>query len=464
MHTRQDASAPEGTLRQALAWVIHERIFDNLIPHGNTKWLPADLVALAVLWVWSDQATLTAAFAQAQRWASALFGRVAAHSYQGLTGALLTWTGQLLPLLWQRCQHCLEECGPKHWRVGRWLALAVDGSRISTPRTRANEQAFCAPRYGHSRTAKYRKKKRKGRRRKRAAEPVKPQIWTTLLWHMGLRLPWSWKNGPSYANERDHFRQLLAEQKFPADTLFCADAGFVGYDLWKAIQDAGHSFLIRVGANVTLLRGLGYVREHEGLVYCWPEKAAKKHQPPLILRLWSIQVGRCAMSLLTNVRDEAQLSAEQARELYRLRWGIELQFRTLKQTFGRRKLRSKTPDRAFVELDWSWFGVTLIQLFAVKERIAAGEAPEQSSLALAIRIVRALFEGWLPGREVGWDLRLRLRAARTDAYQRKGSKKARYRPAYKDKPSAGAPKIVTAQRKHHDLLEKFLAQTAGENP
>jgi Transposase DDE domain len=464
MHTRHDANAPDGTLRQALTWVIKDRIFDNLTRHGNTKLLPADLVILAVLWVWSDQPTLTAAFAQAQHWTTRLGVRLAIHSYQGLSAALATWTGQLLLVLWQRCQHCLEECGQKHWRVGRWLALAVDGSRVSTPRTRDNEQAFCAPRYGHSRTAKYRKKKRKGRRRKRAAEPVKPQIWTTLLWHMGLRLPWSWKNGPSYANERDHFRQLLAEQKFPADTLFCADAGFVGYDLWKAIQDAGHSFLIRVGGNVTLLRGLGYVREHDGLVYCWPEKAAKKRQPPLVLRLWSIQVGRCAMSLLTNVRDEADLSAEQARELYRLRWGIELQFRSLKQTFGRRKLRSKTAERALVELDWSWLGVTLIQLFAVKERLAAGELPERSSLALALRLVRALFAEWSPGQEVGWDLSVRLRGARTDAYQRQGSKKARYRPKYKDKPAAGTPKILTAQRKHHDLLEKFLALTAGENP
>ncbi len=162
MHTRQDASAPEGTLRQALAWVINERIFDNLVLHGNTKWLPVDLVVLALFWVWSDQPTLTAAFTQAQRWAAALFTRVAIHSYQGLTGALVTWTSQLLPLLWQRCQHCLEQCGQKHWRR---RPLAGPGRRRAPASARhahaPNEQAFCAPAsYGHSRTAKYRKKKR----------------------------------------------------------------------------------------------------------------------------------------------------------------------------------------------------------------------------------------------------------------------------------------------------------------
>ncbi len=122
-----------------------------------------------------------------------------------------------------------------------------------------NEQAFCAPpAHGHSRTAKYRKKKRKrassqacrrGRSSRRSGRPC---------CGMGLRLPWSWKNGPSYSNERDHFRQLLAEQQFPARArCFVPMRASSATTLWKAIQDAGHSFLIRVGANVTLLREVG---------------------------------------------------------------------------------------------------------------------------------------------------------------------------------------------------------------
>lgn len=461
-----DGAVVHGTmLRQALAWVVDAGIFHHLPVHGNTKWRPADLVVLAVLWVWSDGATLTAAFAEAARWAATLFGSAALQSYQGLTGALVTWTAQLLPLLWERLHRRMEECGHGHWRVGRWLALAVDGSRVSTPRTVSNEKAFCAPRYGTGKTAKYRPKKRPGRRRRhRKPEPVKPQIWTTLLWHMGLRLPWSWANGPSTSSERDHFRALLREQTFPADTLFCADAGFTGYDLWKAIRAAGHSFLIRVGANVTLLRQLGYVQERHGVVYFWPDKAAKKQSPPLVLRLLHFRAGRCRMSVVTNVLDEQHLSVEQARELYQLRWGIELQFRTLKQTFGRRKLRSKTPERALVELDWSLLGLTMVQLFAVKERLALGEPPQHSSVALALRILREMLDRRLEPPAPGEDLRARLREATTDHYQRKRSKRARYRPAYKDKPSAGNPKIIKAQRKHKRFLQQYLEQAAGRNP
>ena len=162
---------------------------------------------------------------------------------------------------------------------------------------------------------------------------------------MGLQMPWSWKTGPSYAAEREHFREMLQEQKFPKHTLFCADAGFVGYELWKALSDRGHAFLIRVGANVTLLRHVGYIRERAGIVCYWPDAAARQGQPPLLLRHLHLRIGQRRMHLVTNVLDEKALTDAEAIRLYQLRWGIELQFRTMKQTFGRRKLRSRTPAR-----------------------------------------------------------------------------------------------------------------------
>lgn len=353
----------------------------------------------------------------------------------------------------------MQEHGGEHWRVGRWLALAVDGSRVSVPRTKDNEKAFCAPNFGNSRTAQCRRKKKaKGKRMRRKAkpaQPIKPQIWVTLLWHMGLQMPWSWKTGPSYAVEREHFQQMLREQPFPNDTLFCADAGFTGYELWKAISDRGHAFLIRVGANVKLLRNLGYVREQAGIVYCWPDAVARKRQPPLVLRLLTLRVGRRLMYLLTNVLDETALSAAEAVRLYQLRWGIELQFRTIKQTFGRRKLRSRTPARAYVELDWSLLGLWLIQLFAVKEQVEIGAVPDQCSVALAIQVVRETFRRWWESPEAAFATK--LQAATKDAHTRHGSKKARYCPNYKDRPAAGRPKIRAATPWHKARIKQCPA-------
>ena len=154
---------------------------------------------------------------------------------------------------------------------------------------------------------------------------------------------------------------------------------------------------------------------------------------------------------------------EQVKEVYRRRWGIELQFRTLKQTFGRRKLRSRTPDRAYAELDWSLLGLWLIQLFAVKERIKLGEPPTNSSAAMAIRIIRELFERRHETSPAEANLNARLGQAAVDQYERKRLKRGRYRPNYKDKPAAGTPKIIEAQPKHQRELEKYRAFEAGQN-
>lgn len=452
------------TLRTAVSWVADARIFDHLQRHGNTRWRTVDLIMLSVVWVWSDKTTLTAAFREAQHWSTKVLGRAAVGTYQGLLGALVTWTGTFLPLIWCRLQDLMREHGQAHWRVGRWMALAVDGSRVSVPRTKGNERAFCAPNYGKGQTAKYRKKKTQGKRvRKKAKEkmrPVKPQIWTTLMWHMGMQMPWSWRSGPSNSSERHHFTQMLREQEFPENTLFCADAGFVGYDLWKGILDQGHNFLIRVGANVKLLRKLGYARERDGIVYCWPDRAARQKQPPLALRLLHFKLGKCHVYLVTNVLHQNLLSDKQAIQLYQLRWGVELQFRAIKQTFGRRKLRSKTPERALVELDWSLLGLWMVQLFAVKEQIEIGEVPEHCSVSLAIEVVRRTIQRWSEHPLPQEALRVQLQAATKDTYQRRGSKKARYRPDFKDKPSAGKPKILTATREHRLRLALYLNTVA----
>lgn len=448
------------TLRAAVAWAVDQQIFAELKVHGNTGWRIADLILLAVIWVWSNDATLTGAFVEAHRWSMDVLGRVAVESYQGFIKALVTWTASWLPLLQDHLHRHMEEQGGEHWRIGRWVALAVDGSRVSVPRTKDNEKAFCAPNFGNSRQAQSRRSK-KGKRVRRKAkdpQPVKPQIWVTLLWHMGLQMPWSWKTGPSYAAERDHFREMLHEQKFPKDTLFCCDAGFTGYDLWKAITDGGHAFLIRVGGNVTLLRKLGYVRERAGIVYCWPNAVASKGQPPLVLRHLQLRVGRRVMHMVTNVLDEQALTDAEAVRLYQLRWGIELQFRTVKQTFGRRKLRSRTPGRAYVELDWSLVGLWLIQLFAVKEQVDIGEIPEHCSVALAIQVIREAVRRWWDRPEDG--LAAKLQGATKEKYTQHSSKKARYSPNYKDKPAAGKPVIRNATPWHKARLNKCSAYAA----
>jgi len=460
------AATQSDLLRRSIDWVLNEKMFADLPRHGNTKWTPKFLVALAVLSAWSEGHRLTDAFDKAKQLSQNLFGQVAIQTFQGIMRALVTWTAQLLPLVWLRLQTLMQQVGGKHYRIGLWLPLAVDGSRFTTPRTKSNEQAFSAKSFGKGKKAKSRRKwKNKKRRTKKLGEAVKPQIWLTLVWHMGLKLPWCWKTGPSTSSERHHLMELLQTQEFPAlsmvctqNTLFCCDAGFVGYELWKSMLDAGHSFLIRVGANVHLLKNLGHARSGKGIVCFWPNAAARRCQAPIVLRLIEISSEQGTMYLVTNVLSQRKLSTAALGRLYPLRWGVELQFRAVKQTFGRSKLRSRNSEHALAELDWSLVALTMVQLFAVREQIKLEQPPEQTSVSEALRTIRWAMDNWNQPARGKDKLTSRLQTAQKDSYQRFSSKASRYRPGVKNKPSATKPIIKQAtQKQKQDYRELQIA-------
>ena len=449
-------------LRRALNWILKEGMFANITLHGNVTWTAVALVRLAIFWVWSSETSLGDAAKEAIVHVIRIFGSAAVGSYQGLTGALKKYTGHLLPVLWSRLQDLMHECDKTTWRVGLWLVLAVDGSRVGVPRTWKNEQRFCKQSKKRRKRNKKRgrhanNKKRTGKARRKShydPQSVGPQMWLTLLWHIGQRMPWCWNVGPSYSSEREHLLQMLSTQTFPENTLFCGDAGFVGYDFWKTIHDKDHHFLVRVGGNVRLLQKLGYVRERDGIVYCWPDAAMKKKQLPLVLRLFNFQTSRGEMYLVTNVLEEENLTVAQASEIYHRRWGVELQFRAFKQTYQRTKLRSRTPDCAEVELQWSLVGLWIVQLLAFKEQTSAGEPREQTSSATVLRIVRSIIrdESTVPPR--GQSLPRQLACAVTDNFERHSKKKSRNYPRRKEEPSAGPPQIRLATKNHKEKLRQ----------
>ncbi len=454
-------------LRRALDWIVVSGIFTAMRLHGNVKWKPVGLVCLAIFWVWSAETGLVEAAKDGIATVATLYGSdaVTVRSYQALTGALVRYTPQLLSPLWARLQSLMRETGQNAWEVGKWLVLAVDGSRVGVPRTLRNEERFNKPR--KSRRKKKSRTKKRGRhaQRKRPKrskkshydpQPVAPQMWMTLVWHIGMRLPWCWELGPSYSSERAHLLTLLDNQRFPANTLFCADAGFVGYDFWRTILAHDHSFLIRVGSNVRLLRQLGTVRRKGDIVYCWPDEAMKKQQGPLVLRLLCFHDARGEVYLVTNVLDDKELSFMEASLIYRRRWGIEVQIRSLKQTFGRSKLRARTPDIAAVELHWSLLGLTMLQLLAIKEQTRAGEPAKKTSIAAVLRIIRSMMAARSERRPASASLGMRLQDATTDSYQRHSKKQSRNYPRRKEEPCTGAPIILTATPDQRQRARKFL--------
>lgn len=458
-------------MANALAWIVNDKMFADVQLHGNVKWTVLHLVRVAVLWVWSSKRCLVDSADDAIGKSKELFCSAGIKSYQVLTNALVKYTAQILSQLLKRMHQLMEKVDSSKFRIGLWMVLAVDGSRLNVPRTRANEQRFTKPTTNRKKRHNKKKNKRGRHATKRTPvsrkkhynpQPVGPQTWLTLLWHVGLRMPWAWKIGPSYSSERAHFLALLESEDFPENTMFCGDAGFVGYDFWKTIDDTGHRFLCRVGSNCNFLKKLGRIRERQGIVYCWPKEKQDRKLPPLVMRLLRFHDGRGEVYLVTNELSTTQLSDSLASKIYRSRWGIEVQFRTLKQTFGRSKLLGRTPEVAEQELTWSLVGLWIAQLLALREQTPMTTPDSQTSVAQVLRIFEDILQR--PDRvpEHGQSFGRRMSKATTDTYVRTSRKKSRNFPRRKEEPQTGPPNVTLATLEQKKL-DKLVRATQNSS-
>lgn len=434
--------------------------------HGNTKWKAEQLVAQALIWSWQETKYVTDAFDHTREACEDLRMNEIAKSYTSMMNALERYHWVLAPRLRERLQRLAEEVGGRHFETSGWIPIGFDGSRATAPRSISNEKAFCASDYGKGKRAKYGKKKSKGLRRKRNKQnpphPQAPQAWITMLWHMGLRLPWTWRLGPSNSSERDHVKQVLLEEEFPDNTLFCGDAGFTGYPLWHLILASGGDFLVRVGANVKLLSEHADVKKlGGGIVLCWPKGKMDSGEPPLRLRLVRVKVGKTRMWMLTSVLDRKKLNHKQIIRFYQMRWGIEVEFRGLKQTIDKHTLRCRNSDRLLVELDWSLRAMAVAELLALREQIASAENnkdesydPQDRSLANTMRALRKCIRNLHKYSTPEDGLMHHLSRALVQRYHNRTDKRARYRPKNPDKKPLGEPTV----RKMNALERTKLAQ------
>jgi hypothetical protein len=365
------------------------------------------LVMGAVLFAWDASATLGDRFAAARDAVIAMFPsrRRPGTDPQGFLRTLCRQSADLLMTVTTRLRRCVRRAaGRSHWRTGRWATFGVDGSRVECPRTAANEAALgCA---GRKKTG--------------------PQLFVTSVFHVGTGMLWDFRRGTGKASERHHLLEML--DGLPAGAMLLGDAGFTGYELMSAVSGGGRRFLIRVGSNVTLLRKLGWcVEERADTVYLWPDKVQRqKKAPPLTLRLITLTDGRNRrMHLLTNVLDEGELSDADIATLYAQRWGVELIYRSLKQTMGRRRMVCGNPEHAGVELDWTVVALWVLGLMAADSLATAGRAPAQLSIARALRPVRRAITSATPRHARGLTLSQRLCGATKDGYPRLRPKTAR---------------------------------------
>jgi hypothetical protein len=485
-HRRTSSPFHFQALKEAFLWLLQTSDFSAVRFRGDCTWSSRGLIFAALLWSWSGEKSLKDRFVQARKICFKALGKLAigtaaakgakakkakaeakkpAGSYQAFMKLLRARTPRLVLELMLVLRRRMRTAPVGRASIANLEIFAVDGSRLALPRTESNESRFSPRPRSTPKKPRYRKgaKRRKSSSRRsstdrsRAKKANSPQMWLTIMWHIATGLPWDWRTGPSDSSERDHFRQMIAA--LPEAALVAGDAGFVGYDCWKEVIDSGRQLLIRVGSNVRLLKRLGYARQRRGLVYLWPDGAAAKGLPPLVLRLVVVHDGKNPWYLVTSVLDEERLSDEQVAAIYRLRWGIEVFYRHFKQTFERHKLRSQSADNAQVEAEWSLLGIATMGLYAQSVLVPAGIPVRRISVAAVLRAFRKSMHEFKSRPDLGESLRGSLSAAVIDDYKR-ASKASRDYPRRKNEVAIGPPKVSQATEKQIILAKEIKNELA----
>ena len=383
----------------------------------RVRWSPRFILLCWMVIGWSIQNQLTERFREGcellERWFYRR--RRCGETYQGLIQATRRVGLGSFAEFWGCLRPTLPPRVGSSWTWHGWTVFAVDGSRVDAPRTRRNEKALG----------------------KAARDKSHPQWWITRLIHRPTKLMWDWRQGPGNSSERTHLREMLPT--LPPSSLLVADIGFGGFDLLSTLGERGIHFVIRCGGCTRLL--VEHTRqwiERQGdvrYVYLWPQNCRRR--TPLRLRLIVVKKKKRPVYLLTNVLDPTRLSRRTAGEFYQARWGIEVEYRGLKQTMNRRKVLARTPEAGAMELAANLLSMALLLLYAA---MVQGAKVDHCSLARVLRAIRRAIEAFRHGEKCR-ELIGQLAAAVRDAYERLSSKRARDWPHKKNECPPGPPTL-----------------------
>ena len=170
-----------------------------------------------------------------------------------------------------------------------------------------------------------------------------------------------------------------------------------------------------------------------------------------------LERGKQQAYLLTNVFDAKRLTEDAAGVLYEMRWGVEVFFRSYKQTLHRCRLLSRTPATCLAECQWTMLGLWLLGLMTVGRLLVAGVDPLWWSVAAARNTVRRAMRTTIFKRRA-CRLQQLLRRSIKDTYQRRGPKDARDYPRKKREKPPNAPQIQSASPKQVQRAKRLQAK------
>lgn len=421
------------------------RCLESLVDERSRRWTPLAAGLAAVLMALDSAEVMFVRFSSARvalgvDYSLKRLGR----SYNGLVKALVRQADTVLPVLKNdlRRQSRLA-WGPIPKTFG-WILLAADGSKEELPRTEDQEKTFGIADNGQC-----------------------PQALLTVIVEVHTGLLWDWRIDRGDGSEKHHLQEMVQTLPANAPTLLLADGYFVGYPLWSALQRARQAFLIRVGGNVHLLTKLfpdAVIERRGDIVYAWPQTMHRKC-PPLRLRLIRLGDPGKSIWLLTNVLHTKRLSKKAAGRIYRLRWGVELFYRTFKRTMNLVKLRSRSGMRGKVELEWALIACWVMCLTGLDALHRRHHDPCRISPAGLIHVLRKALRQPSDKYTASSIERFRrqLALARRDDYRRRAPKHSRHHPKTKNTPQnqLQPPKLRPATPAEQKKAQLFATKLAA---
>lgn len=322
----------------------------------------------------------------------------------------------------------------KRWldqlRIGGYVPIACDGSRLECPRT-----AELEARLGQA-----------------GKDGSAPTMYVSALVLLPLGLLWSWRLGKGTASEHDHLRRMLPA--LPKRSLVVGDAGYLGYDLYRSILQAKAAFLARLSSRAYLYTEdkVCLKRFREGWVYYWPGDAQKKCLPPLRARLVRVRGDNVDVWLLTSL-DRATLLTSQVAQIYRWRWRNEGLFRTYKRTLDKVKLQHRTVALVHREAEGSLLAVQLLlAITALQHKDTAG-SPRRTLLKIRGEVIAGIADlGPLQRR---WYVQA-LQEIHGETPNRKSKKTRRVWPRRKEHKAPGPPNLRRLTNRQKVLMRKIL--------
>lgn len=180
------------------------------------------------------------------------------------------------------------------------------------------------------------------------------------------------------ANEHLALQAMLERRQSPDEFILVADRGYESYNTFAHIAHAGGKYVIRgKSGKAGILSGLDLPETEQfdqevALTLCKKHTKKVKENPkqykrirsnstfdffteecmeyPLKLRVVKIKVSETLTEILYTNLSKQEITAEELKDIYRMRWGIETAFLYLKYALGAMVVHSKKADFVMQEL------------------------------------------------------------------------------------------------------------------